>query len=54
MCHLLQPGFSLMACVRRWRGSWVVDYRDAEGTRKIITVGSKLEGNESWLKLFAA
>src|SRR5215510_12133604 len=35
-----------MACVRKWRNNWVIDYRDAEGTRRIITVGSKDEGNQ--------
>ena len=27
-----------MACVRKWRGSWVVDWRDPSGKRSIETV----------------
>jgi hypothetical protein len=28
-----------MACVRMYRGSWVVDYRDAQGKRHIESAG---------------
>src|SRR6266496_155136 len=35
-----------MACVRKYRGSWVVDYRDANGKRHIEAVESQDAGNE--------
>jgi integrase len=35
-----------MACVRMYRGSWVVDYRDADGKRHIEAVESRDAGNE--------
>ena len=35
-----------MACVRKYRGHWVVDYRDANGRRRIESVASKDEGLE--------
>ena len=35
-----------MACVRKYRGSWVVDYRDADGKRHIEAVESQDVGNE--------
>ncbi len=35
-----------MACVRKYRGAWVVDYRDADGKRIITSVSSKDEGYE--------
>jgi len=34
-----------MACVRMYRGSWVVDYRDAAGRRHIESVDSRDAGN---------
>jgi len=35
-----------MACVRMYRGSWVVDYRDADGKRHMEVVESQDQGNE--------
>ena len=35
-----------MACVRRWRGGWCVDYRDNIGKRKIEKQESKDEAQE--------
>ena len=35
-----------MACVRKWRGDWVIDHRDAAGKRHIIKVESKSAGQE--------
>src|SRR5262245_42367878 len=35
-----------MACVRKYRGEFVVDYRDADGTRRIERVSSKSDGLE--------
>src|SRR5262249_11906120 len=36
----------IMACVRRSRGGWVTDYRDAAGKRHIEMVESKSVGQE--------
>jgi hypothetical protein len=33
-----------MACVRKWRGAWVVDWRDPSGKRFIETVDGNLCG----------
>jgi integrase len=35
-----------MACVRKWRGRWVVDYRDLSGNRKIETLSTKSEAQD--------
>ena len=43
-----------MACVRKYRGVWVVDYRDADGKRKIAAVSSKGEGNEKLAEISRA
>lgn len=36
-----------MACVRKWRGSWVVDWRDPSGQRFIETVEGDREQAEA-------
>ena len=35
-----------MACVRKWRGKWVVDWRDPSGKRFIETVDGDREAAE--------
>jgi len=40
-----------MACVRKWRGSWVVDYRDNSGRRIIQKAESKKDANEKLTKI---
>ena len=35
-----------MACVRKWRGSWVVDWRDPSGKRFIETVDGNRDAAE--------
>ncbi len=35
-----------MACVRRWRGAWCVDFRDGSGKRNIQRAESKQEAQE--------
>jgi hypothetical protein len=35
-----------MACVRKWRGSWVVDWRDPNGKRFIETVDGDRDAAE--------
>jgi integrase len=39
-----------MACVRKWRGKWVVDWRDPTGKRFIETVDGNREAAEQRLK----
>jgi integrase len=40
-----------MACVRKWRGSWCVDYRDSDGKRHIEKVNSQDAGNEKLVEI---
>jgi hypothetical protein len=35
-----------LGCVRKYRGVWVLDYRDANGKRTIQKVASKADGEE--------
>ena len=35
-----------MACVRKYRGRWVIDFRDGSGKRHIQVVESRDAGNE--------
>jgi hypothetical protein len=30
-----------MVCIRKWRGKWVVDYRDSGGVRRWVTCRGK-------------
>src|SRR5882724_7835561 len=34
-----------MACVRKRRGKWVVDYRDAAGVRRWVSCATRREAN---------
>jgi len=43
-----------MACVRKYRGELVIDYRDADGRRHIERVSSKSEGLETLAEITKA
>jgi len=38
-----------MACIKKRRGKWVVDYRDTEGHRRWVTVEGNREDAEQVL-----
>ncbi len=43
-----------MACIRKRRGKWVVDYRDAAGTRRWVTCETKREAEDVLAKALPA